>query len=59
MSFDPQALITAMEGFLEITVAPDHRPGVAAHLVAARRIAAPLLALHLEEEAEPSPVYHP
>jgi len=59
MSLDAEALITAMEGLLDMTVAPEHRPGVAAHLLAARGIAAALLAVELPEEGEPAPVFTP
>jgi hypothetical protein len=40
-------------------VADEHRPGVLTHLQAARRIAAPLLAWPLSDEAEPAPVFCP
>ena len=53
------ALIDAMAVFLALPISDDWRPGVAAHLQAAQRIAGPLLALDLGDHAEPAPVYTP
>jgi hypothetical protein len=57
--FDPAGVLDAMQGFLDLEVADEHRPGVLTHLQAARRIAAPLLAWPLSDEAEPAPVFCP
>ena len=55
--FDADALIDAMAPFLGLTVEEDYRPGVAGHLIAARRIASDVLAFETDDEAEPAPVY--
>lgn len=57
--FDPDAMIHALAPFLGLTVTPEYRAGVVAHLLAARRIAGPLLELALEDDAEPAPVFVP
>ena len=43
MTDGAEALQAAMELYLDLAVAPEHRAGVVVHLQAARRIAAPLL----------------
>ena len=57
MSFDAEALMAAMEGYLDLSVAAEYRAGVAAHLEAARRIAGPLLDWPLADEVEAAPVF--
>ncbi len=57
--FDPHALIDAMAPFLDLPVSDACREGVAVHLAAARRIADSVLALDLDDEAEPAPVFRP
>lgn len=57
--FDDAALLAAMELFLGLGIAAEHRPGVLANLLAARRIAAPLLDWPLPDEAEAAPVFQP
>jgi len=56
---EAESVIDAMALFLALPVKPEYRPGIAAHLQAARRIAGPLLALDLGDHAEPAPVYTP
>jgi hypothetical protein len=58
-SFDADKLIDAMSAFTGVPVDDAYRPGVAAHLIAARAIAAGLLALDLPDDAEPAPVFEP
>ncbi|MBU2486137.1 MAG: DUF4089 domain-containing protein [Alphaproteobacteria bacterium] len=48
-----------MLAYLDLPDEPAYRPGIVAHLVAARGIAADLLALPLEDEIEPAPVFKP
>lgn len=55
--FDAEKLMDAMIPFLDLPVGPECRAGVAQHLTAARQIAGPLLALVLDDEAEPAPVF--
>lgn len=57
--FDPDAIARSMLAYLGLPDEPAYRPGIVAHLVAARGIAAGLLALPLEDEAEPAPVFKP
>ena len=57
--FDPDALMDQMASFLGLTIEPEYRAGVAQHLQSARKIAAPLLAFELDDEAEPAPVFKP
>lgn len=57
--FDADAIADSMLAYLGLPDEPAYRPGIVAHLVAARGIAAGLLALPLEDEAEPAPVYKP
>jgi len=56
---EAERVMEAMAVFLALPIAGDWRPGVVAHLLAARRIAGPLLALDLGDPAEPAPVYSP
>jgi hypothetical protein len=55
--FDPDKMIDAMAAFHGLTIEEAYRQGIATHLKAAREIAAPLLALKLDDEAEPAPVF--
>lgn len=57
--FDAEAVARSMLAYLGLPDKPAYRPGIVAHLVAARGIAAGLLALPLEDEAEPAPVFKP
>lgn len=57
--FDPQKLIDAMAPFLGLEVAAEYRPGVAAHLSAAHRIAQDVLAAQIDDDAEQAPVFRP
>jgi len=56
---EAETLIDAMAVFLALPLAADWRPGVVVHLMAAQRIAGPLLALDLGDHAQPAPVYTP
>ena len=56
-AFDPEKLIDVMSEFLNVPVEQAFRPGVAQHLQSAQEIAASLLALPLDDEAEPGPVF--
>ena len=55
--FDPEQLIDAMSPFVGLEITAEYRPGVAAHLSAAHRIAQDVLAFELEDNAEQAPVY--
>ena len=57
--FDPDAIARSMLAYLGLPDEPAYRPGIVAHVVAARGIAADLLALPLEDETEPAPVFKP
>jgi hypothetical protein len=57
--FDADAVIDAMAAMVGLVVEPEYRPGVTAHLNAARAIAADVLAFETDDEAEPAPVYRP
>ncbi len=57
--FDPQRLIDAMAPLVGLEIAAEYRPGVAAHLTAAHRIAQDVLAAELDDDAEQAPVYRP
>lgn len=57
--FDPDAMIDALAPFLGLTVEPEYREGVKAHLRAAQTIAADVLAFEMPDDAEPAPVYRP
>ena len=58
-AFDAEKLIDAMAAFLGLPVEEEYRPGIAAHLVVAHRIAQDVLAFETSDEAEPAPVYEP
>ena len=55
--FDADAIAESMLAYLGLPDEPDHRPGIVTHLVAARGIASELLALPMEDDAEPAPVF--
>ena len=57
--FDPEAVIDAMAPMLGLTVEAAARPAVAANLAATARFAALVLAVALDDEAEPAPVFVP
>lgn len=57
--FDADAIAESMLAYLGLPDEPAYRPGIVAHLVAARGIAGGLLALPLQDEAEPAPVFKP
>ncbi|HEU0222861.1 MAG TPA: DUF4089 domain-containing protein [Paracoccaceae bacterium] len=52
-------LIEAMAAFLGLKLEKAYRPGIRAHLAAARAMAAIVQAHELEDDAEPAPVYRP
>ncbi len=54
---DIQQLITLMADYLKLPVEDGYRPGIAQHLLAAREIAAPLLAVELDDQAEAASVF--
>lgn len=56
---DPDAMARSMLAYLDLPDEQAYRPGIVANLVAARGIAADLLALPLEDETEPAPVFRP
>lgn len=57
--FDAEAIAASMLAYLGLPDEPAYRPGIIVHLVAAHGIAADLLALPLEDDAEPAPVFKP
>ena len=54
---DLDALIEAMLTFLDLPMDEAYRPGIKLNLQAAHGIAKGLLALELDDEAEPAPVF--
>ena len=54
---DLEALIAQMLAYLDLPDEEAYRAGIRLHLEAARRIAAPMLAVALDDEAEPAPVF--
>ncbi len=54
---DTDAVIDAMAAFAGLVVMPQYRAGVAAHLKAAKAIAADVLAFETDDEAEPASVF--
>ena len=56
-TFDPDKLIDAMSEFLDLPVEQAYRPGIKQFLKSAQDIAAPLLAIPMDDEAEPGPVF--
>ena len=57
--FEAEAIAESMLPYLGLPDEADYRPGIVAHLVAAHGIATDLLALPLEDETEPAPVFKP
>ena len=57
--FDAEAVIDAMAPMLGLTVDAAGRPAVAANLKATARFAALVMAVPLDDEAEPAPVFVP
>lgn len=57
--FDADAIVDAMAPFLGLTVEEEYRAGIVQHLNAAWMIAQSVLAVELEDDAEPAPVYRP
>lgn len=57
--FDAEAIMDSMAPFLGLTVEEEYRSGVVQHLNAAWIIAQSVLAVELEDTAEPAPVYRP
>ncbi len=57
--FDAKAVVDAMAPMLGLTIVPEWRPSVEAHLTAAHRLAQVVLDVPLPDEAEPAPVFHP
>lgn len=57
--FDPEAVIDAMAPMLGLTVEAAARPAVAANLAVTARFAALVMAMPLDDEAEPAPVFVP
>jgi hypothetical protein len=57
--FDADAVAESMLAYLGLPDEPAYRPGITTHLASARGIAAGLLALPMEDEAEPAPVFKP
>ena len=54
---DLDALIAQMLNYLDLPDEDAYRAGIRLHLEAARRIAGPMLAVELDDEAEPAPVF--
>ncbi|HTR13311.1 MAG TPA: DUF4089 domain-containing protein [Roseiarcus sp.] len=57
--FDPEALIAAMAPLLGLTLTAESRAEVALHLKIAAEQAKLLLSAHVEDDAEPAPVFRP
>ncbi|WP_165943607.1 AtzG-like protein [Roseicella aquatilis] len=57
--FDPAAYVAAVAPALGLALDPARQAKVAAALALVARIAAPALAVPLEETAEPAPVFRP
>lgn len=57
--FDADAVAESMLAYLGLPDEPAYRSGITTHLASARGIAAGLLALPMEDEAEPAPVFKP
>lgn len=56
---DPDALIDAMAPLVGLTIAPEYRVGVAAHLSAAIAAARLMADWPQEDHTEPAPVFRP
>jgi hypothetical protein len=57
--FDAAAHVALMETALGLTIGPDWRPAVIAHLAAIARAGDLVMAFDLPEGVEPAPVYVP
>lgn len=57
--FDADAVAQSMLAYLGLPDEPAYRPGITFHLTSARGIAAGLLALPMEDDVEPAPVFKP
>ncbi|WP_417407675.1 DUF4089 domain-containing protein [Hoeflea sp.] len=57
--FDADAVAESMLAYLGLPDEPAYRPGITTHLASARGIAAGLLALPMDDEAEPATVFKP
>lgn len=57
--FDADAIAESMRAYLDLPDEPAYRPGITFHLSSARGIAAGLLALPMEDDVEPAPVFKP
>jgi hypothetical protein len=57
--FDPEKFIDAAAPLAGLDILTAYRPGIAAHLVIAHRIAQAVLAVELEDDAGQAPVYRP
>lgn len=57
--FDADAVIDAMAPLMQLTISPDHRPGVKANLKTAAKMAALVEQVRLPDDSEPAPVYRP
>lgn len=58
-AFDPEAVMDAMAPMLGLTIEPAARVAVARNLEVTARFAALVLAVSLDDEAEPAPVFVP
>ena len=56
---DPDALIDAMAALVGLTIAPEYRSGVAAHLTAAIAAARLMAEWPQDDHAEPAPIFRP
>ncbi|MEM6665613.1 MAG: DUF4089 domain-containing protein [Pseudomonadota bacterium] len=54
---DAEGVIDAMAPLLGLAISKDARPGVVQHLVVAQKIARTVLAVPLDDDAEPAPVF--
>ena len=55
--FDPEAVIDAMAPLLGLTIEPGYRAGIALNLEVTARFARLVLAVPVDDEAEPAPVF--
>ena len=58
-AFDAERIVDAMAPLLGLDIPAEARPVVVLHLGLTERIAAPLLAFPLDDEAEAAPVFRP
>jgi len=57
--FDAEAYVAAMTPALALTVRPEWRPQVVAHVAAIAAAAELVVSFPLSDEAEPAPVFEP